>query len=143
MTPTQELFVPAPTRRLTSLGTLFRRSRKTAVACMFVAMLGQVFTPAVRAADQFWVGGPTDANWNTPDNWFSGVAPGDTASTTNPDIAWFNAPIANGWGTIGTPIIIDSATQYIMAPMPRASEATATMRKMGERVSVRSANVRS
>ena len=66
------------------------------------------------AADQAWTGGnATSGNWSTVGNWSGGAAPGATYGNTTTATATFNASIANGWGTVGTPIIIDSASQNI------------------------------
>jgi len=68
---------------------------------------------SVLAANQTWTGGVTNANWSTTNNWVGGAAPGATSGTTNTDIATFNTAIANTWGLVGSPILIDSATQNI------------------------------
>jgi len=69
---------------------------------------------SARAASQTWDGGGGNANWSTVNNWVGDTAaPGDTASTSNGDVATLNAAIANGWGNAGTPIVIDSATQNL------------------------------
>ena len=52
-----------------------------------------------------------NGNWSTIINWVGdSAAPGATSATTNTDIATFNAAIANTWGLVGTPIVLDSAT---------------------------------
>jgi autotransporter-associated beta strand protein len=70
---------------------------------------------SAQAASQVWDGGSVvNGNWSTIENWVGDpAAPGSTASTTNADVATFNAVIANTWGLVGTPIVIDSATQNI------------------------------
>ncbi|HET6248310.1 MAG TPA: autotransporter-associated beta strand repeat-containing protein, partial [Tepidisphaeraceae bacterium] len=71
--------------------------------------------PRVSRGDQTWSGGSVggNGNWSNPSNWVGGAAPGSTTLLTNTDIAIFNAPIANTWGLVGTPIVIDSTTQNI------------------------------
>ncbi len=63
----------------------------------------------VQAASATWAVSATDANWSNGTNW-GGSAPGDTsagASGTS-DVATFNAPVSNGFGSSGTPIAVDS-----------------------------------
>jgi fibronectin-binding autotransporter adhesin len=60
-----------------------------------------------RAASQTWTGGGANGNWSTILNW-NGAVPGATSGGTSTDVATFNAAIANTWGNVGTPIIIDS-----------------------------------
>ncbi|MGA2052486.1 MAG: hypothetical protein ABSH19_04160, partial [Opitutales bacterium] len=70
--------------------------------------------PVAFAASSTWIGGSsTDGNWSDTLNWASGVVPGSISGTTSTDIATFNSLIANGWGTVGTPIVIDQTTQNI------------------------------
>jgi autotransporter-associated beta strand protein len=76
----------------------------------FPAMIlaGSIVTQSARAASQVWDGGGADANWSTVTNWVGDplAAPGDTASTTNTDVATFDAAIANTWGdAVGNPIV--------------------------------------
>ncbi|MFN0080128.1 MAG: beta strand repeat-containing protein [Prosthecobacter sp.] len=82
--------------------------RLLTLACLLLpALTGQ-------AANQTWIGGSLiDGNWSSGGNWSGGAAPGSTSVTNSPDIATFNAAIANGWGTLATPIVIDSTTQNI------------------------------
>ncbi|OYV04913.1 MAG: hypothetical protein CFE26_14355, partial [Verrucomicrobiales bacterium VVV1] len=70
-------------------------------------------TPSAFAANQNWIGGVTNANWGTGNNWSGAAAPGSPTLTTNTDVATFNAAIANTWGLAATPILINSATQNI------------------------------
>lgn len=71
-------------------------------------------TPQTHAASQTWSGNSSsNGNWSTVGNWAGGAAPGSTTLLTNGDTATFNAAIAHGWGTSGTPVVIDSATQNI------------------------------
>ena len=80
-------------------------------ACILV---GAVVTHSAQAANQIWDGGGGDANWSTVNNWVgSSAAPGDTAVTNNTDVATFYSAIANTWGDVGSPIVIDSATQNL------------------------------
>ena len=88
-------------------------TRKSAILAGSIAALLAV--QSAHAASQVWDGGSVvNGNWSTIENWVGDpAAPGDTASTTNADVATFNAVIANTWGLVGTPIVIDSATQNI------------------------------
>ena len=74
-------------------------------------VLSATFVPSIHAASQTWDGGSlVDGNWATTTNWVGDpTAPGNTSAgvTTNTDTATFNT-IANGWGNVGTPILIDS-----------------------------------
>jgi len=80
-------------------------------ACVFA---GSFITYSAHAANQIWDGGGADANWSTVNNWDgNSAAPGSIASTTNTDVATFNAAIANTWGAVGSPIVIDSTTQNL------------------------------
>ena len=95
-----------------------RRSRAARILAGSIAALvtvGSLATPRAQAASQIWDGGSgANGNWSTLLNWVGDTAaPGATSGTTNIDIATFNAAIANTWGLVGTPIIIDSATQNI------------------------------
>ena len=76
-------------------------------AGFIAALLG---CPSARAADGTWTGGSlANGNWSSALNWLSGTVPGATSGTTNPDIATFNAAIANTWGnTAVNPIVIDA-----------------------------------
>ncbi|MCX6876663.1 MAG: autotransporter-associated beta strand repeat-containing protein [Verrucomicrobia bacterium] len=77
-------------------------------------LAGAIVTHSAHAANQNWDGGGANGNWSTVNNWNDDLAaPGDLASTTNSDIATFNAAIANTWGFTGSPIVIDSATQNL------------------------------
>jgi len=72
------------------------------------------FNPQALAASETWSGSSsTDGNWSDTANWVGGAAPGSTTVTTNTDIATFNTAITNNWGLIGTPIVIDQASQDI------------------------------
>ena len=88
------------------------RSKTAAILVGSIAALLAV--QSAQAASQVWDGGSVvDGSWSFP-NWLGNPpAPGDTASTTNTDVATFNAAIANTWGLVGTPIVIDSGTQNI------------------------------
>jgi len=83
-------------------------------AAIVVISIVLVAAPS-QAANATWNGGSTtDGNWTNGLNWVGGAAPGDTSgSTTNLDVATFNAAIAHGWGTAGTPVVIDSASENI------------------------------
>ena len=78
-------------------------------------LAGSLVTPFAQAASQTWDGDSAgNGNWSTITNWVGDpAAPGATSGTTNTDVATFNAAIAGGWGTVGNPIVIDSATQNI------------------------------
>lgn len=73
-----------------------------AVASLLAAGVGQ-------GADQTWDGGSTvNGNWSTVNNWNGNTAlPGGASS--NADVATFNAPIVNTWGSFAVPILIDVA----------------------------------
>ena len=88
-------------------------TRKSAILAGSIAALLAV--QSAQAASQVWDGGSlVNGNWSTIENWVGDpAAPGDTASTTNADVTTFNAVIANTWGLVGTPLVIDSATQNI------------------------------
>lgn len=81
----------------------------------FLAALLLATAAHLYAADQTWTGGSgANGNWSTPANWSGLAAPGATSGTTNPDVATFNAAIANTWGNAaGNPIVIDSASQNL------------------------------
>src|ERR1700722_17890522 len=87
--------------------------------CVFALAIAAIVCAGIlgnkaKAANQTWSGGSSaNGNWSTATNWAGNLAPGSTASTTNTDVATFNAAIVNGWGNSGTPIVIDSATQNI------------------------------
>jgi len=74
-----------------------------------IVMLAMVFSYSrpVSAASAAWTGG-TSASWVTGSNWSPAAAPGSTAVTNTADVATFNAAIAGGFGTSGTPIVIDA-----------------------------------
>ena len=90
-------------------------TRKPA-AILFI-LISSVFNrpAAALAANQTWSGGSaTNGNWSSPANWIGLAPPGSTSILTSSDVATFNAPIANTWGSaVGNPIVIDSATQNI------------------------------
>src|SRR4051794_36558310 len=74
-----------------------------------------LMTPLAAQADsQTWTGGSiTNGNLSNGQKWAGGLAPGSTSVLTNSDVATFNGPIVNGWGSAGNPVVIDSATQNI------------------------------
>ena len=81
---------------------------KTLLSAAGVALLLTFIAQGTaRAADGSWDGGSTaNGNWATAQNWIGDpTAPGATTGTTNPDIATFNAAIANSWGLTGTPVV--------------------------------------
>ncbi|MEI6032769.1 MAG: autotransporter-associated beta strand repeat-containing protein [Verrucomicrobiae bacterium] len=88
------------------------------LAIAAIAANSLAFPAASHAANQTWAGGnATSGNWSTVDNWNGGAAPGATSGNTTTDTATFNAAISNGWGTVGTPVVIDSASQNIKSIM--------------------------
>ena len=51
-------------------------------------LAGAMMSHSARAASQTWDGGGGNANWSTVNNWVGDTAaPGDTASTSNGDVA--------------------------------------------------------
>jgi len=74
-----------------------------------VLTFGMLAQQRANAANQTWNGGGANGTWSTVGDWVGGTAaPGANSGTTNTDTATFNAAIANGWGTSGTPVVIDS-----------------------------------
>ena len=91
-----------------------RFGRKIGATVILLALIGVGGAPATFAASATWNGGSvTDGNWSDTLNWVGGVPPGATSGTISTDIATFNSAIANGWGTIGTPVVIDLSGQNI------------------------------
>jgi fibronectin-binding autotransporter adhesin len=74
-----------------------------------------LFSYGVHAANETWNGGSlVNGLWSDLSDWVGGAPPGSTSSTTDTDVATFNAAIANTWGnSAGNPIVIDSTTQNI------------------------------
>ncbi len=91
----------------------FRRKSARILAGSIAALV--TAGSCAQAANQTWDGGSgANGKWSNIINWVGdSAAPGATSGTTNTDIATFNAAIANTWGLVGTPILIDSATQNI------------------------------
>ena len=67
---------------------------------------------SAQAASQTWLNTGSNANWSDTGNWVGAAAPGDTSILTNTDVATFNSAVGTV-GSVGTPIIIDSATQNL------------------------------
>jgi fibronectin-binding autotransporter adhesin len=90
---------------LDSSSLWFRWGRFPALCTLI--LLGSQHTDA---ADRTWDGGSTaNGSWGTDTNWDKNrTAPGSTSSTTSGDVATFNAAIANTWGLVGSPIVIDA-----------------------------------
>ena len=89
-------------------------ARKRILALSIAAAAAIVASRRGLANSSTWVNtGSTDGNWSTPSNWdsFAGV-PGSTSSTANTDVATFNSAVGS-FGTAGSPVVIDSATQNI------------------------------
>ncbi|MEP6671567.1 MAG: autotransporter-associated beta strand repeat-containing protein [Chthoniobacter sp.] len=87
------------------------RSRRRKNAFILAGSITALVTyGSAHAANQIWNGGSVvDAVWSTVANWVGVAAPGATGTTTNTDVATFNAPIANTWGSsAATPIVVDS-----------------------------------
>ena len=76
------------------------------------AIAALLTSQSAQTANQTWNGSGPNGSWTTVTNW-GAAAPGATSGTTNTDVATFNAAITGGWGTVGTPILIDSATQNL------------------------------
>ena len=104
-----------PMKTIQPSTTATRRSKTARVLAGSIAALLAV--QSAQAADDTWLNtGATNANWNTADNWAGGVAPGSTVpitgSNADPDMATFDTALGT-FGTLGTPILIDSASQNI------------------------------
>jgi fibronectin-binding autotransporter adhesin len=91
-----------------------RRSHALLALSAAAGIAGIFSASSAKAANAEWDGGSTtDGQWNDVANWVGGAPPGATTGTTNTDIATFDLAIANNWGLIGTPIVIDSASENI------------------------------
>lgn len=68
------------------------------------------FVAASYGASETWVTTGTTPNWSGTSNWSGGAAPGATSGTANTDVATFSTGPGT-YGTAGSPILIDQATQ--------------------------------
>ena len=76
-----------------------------------LAVVGLAIQSA-QSASQTWLNTGSNANWSDTGNWAGAAAPGDTSVLTNLDVATFSSAVGTV-GSVGTPIIIDSATQNL------------------------------
>ena len=69
--------------------------------------------PSLRAANGTWLNnGTTSGNWSETTNWVGGTVPGSTSCSTDDSVAVFDTAVGT-YGTTGSPILIDSATQNL------------------------------
>ena len=81
--------------------------RLTITVMVLIGIFVALWAASAQAASQTWDGGSADGNWNSVTNWVVDTAyPGGIGTTTNADVATFNAAIANTWGdAVGNPIV--------------------------------------
>ena len=82
------------------------------LVCVFVLSLSLSLS-SLRAANGVWLNtGTTSGNWSETTNWVGGTVPGSTTCGTDASAAVFDTAVGT-YGTSGSPILIDSATQNL------------------------------
>ncbi len=89
-----------------------RQRKLRLAAAVALPVVSGLMGRAAHAANGTWQIGGTSGNWTNFTNWISSTVPGATSGTTDTDVATFNSAVGT-YGTSGSPIVIDSASENI------------------------------